>query len=602
MYWHNMFKLRELGQKRPTQMPKQVPKQLQPSVTTQRNFLWGAASAAFQIEGSPTGVSIWDDFCIGKTEPNNGPPLDPSVACNSFIEYEKDIAALKAIGLNAYRLSISWCRLFPDGRGDTPDAVGVAYYNTVFDLLQTNGIEPIVTLFHWDLPSALQTEYNGWISGSYSSTDPTSFVPTNYDTDTPKIAKDFADYAEACFRAFPQIKYWGSINEAQTFAVDGNEFNWQAPGLGSGWGDSPQGIEYRVVHNMLLAHAEANDRLNTIRAERKSIIYFGMMNNGDFGSPLDDTSPASINAAERRNIFWLAWLFDPIFFGDYPAVMKDPQYTGTRLPVFTATQKEKLRGSSNIMYINTYTSKYVQDGLDGGSPTVGWFFDSKTADKDSILLSDGVTNQFIGRSTESSWNFIVPKSMLYLPLWYQHRYSGKSPTDNHHGKGIRFFVKTNTNKGKTKDIYRNIPVMITENGLSAKVSVDSAISTIDKYTNDTDRINYYEGYLNNLGPACNAAGINLIGYLAWSLCDNFEWGNGYSQRFGLCYVDIVGNNTTNSEHARTLKDSANWYKNYILENKNGPKVGFKFKTYGPDKSGSDIWYYKTIESTGETKT
>jgi beta-glucosidase len=586
-------------------------------------FLWGAASSAFQIEGSPTGESIWDKYVDNfNNDPiniENDVKLEPDVACNSYKEYEKDIQALEDLGLNAYRVSISWCRLFPKGKSKDdngkwldyePD--GFKYYTDLFAALKNaydgKGITPIVTLWHWDLPSAFQDdpEYNGWISGKYDDTG--NYIPLYSqmvndegklvnNENVPMIAKDFADYAEFCFTNFKDIRYWGSINEAQTYAVGTIQYNWQAPATGNSEGISSNGAEYRVGHNMLIAHGEANKRLRNLTKTSNETYYFGMMNNGDFGSPYSTNADsytsdqATIEAAERRNQFWLGWFNGPIFHGDYPQIMRDMLKDTNRLPAFTEDQIATIQGSSNIMYINTYTCKYVCDAL-GASHYPGWSFDSETWDQDYTMYNG--EQKYIGKKTDSGWNRIVDNTLLNLLAWYQYHYSGNSPEVTNPGVGIRCYTND--------EEFISIPVMITENGLSPLIDNNPGLT-------DPDRETYYNYSFSALGEVIPLTGINLIGFLAWSLCDNFEWTNGYTQRFGFFSIETDSSKNeetgiTTYTTTRVAKDSTEWYKKYVKDYPNGPNIKSTFYgiTYGPGPDPTlGFAYYDPMPPIGEIK-
>ena len=199
-----------------------------------KEFLWGAGTSSYQVEGNTTGggkgVTIWDVF--------NGGYESAKVASNSYFQYNEDIEILKTLGLKTYRFSISWARIYPNGKGKI-NQEGVDYYNNLLNLLLENNITPNVTLYHWDLPQALQEEYNGWLCKNN------------------EIVEDFANYANICFKLFgDRVKYWSTINEPHTCAIDCYEYNWYAPGTGTDDGISPNGDEYLCMHNMLNAHAK----------------------------------------------------------------------------------------------------------------------------------------------------------------------------------------------------------------------------------------------------------------------------------------------------------------------------------------------------------
>ena len=197
-------------------------------------FLWGAATAAYQIEGSPTadgaGESIWDRFAHTPGKIANGDTGD--VACDSYHLYRTDIQLLKNLGVSSYRMSIAWSRIFPDGRG-APNMRGVDYYNRVIDALLAAGITPYVTLFHWDLPQAQQDRVGGWLSKDTS--------------------KAFADYCGFVARRLSgRVRHFFTINEFSCFIDEGLGSGTKAPGL-----KVPPARLNQARHNAILGHGMA---------------------------------------------------------------------------------------------------------------------------------------------------------------------------------------------------------------------------------------------------------------------------------------------------------------------------------------------------------
>ena len=493
-------------------------------------FLWGAAGSAFQIEGSLTkggrGKSIWDVF---QDKPGNivdGSNAD--IADNSYVQFKNDVLLLKTMGCNCYRFSISWTRILPKGSGEI-NQEGIDYYNKLIDFLIINDIIPIITLFHWDSPQDLES-YGGWL-----------------DT-TGTIVINFVNYANICFENFgDRVEYWITFNEAQTFAVTGYEQPYFAPGIGNENSISPYGYEYRVGHNILLSHAYAvkSYRDNFQKIQKGKI---GMTNNMDYVVPLTSCKKDK-DAAYRYMEFWGGWFYDPLFFGDYPDIMKIN--VGDRLPKFTNDEKILLKGSLDIMFLNHYTAFYAYN-YDPEPGQVGWIYDIhafKTYYKDGVI---------IGKETQSSWNHIVPYSPYGILKFYYDRY-------NINGyPGISLQINNNV---------ISIPVMITENGMAVKGEVQN--STYEECKNDTDRIDYYYGCLNSIGEAIQNFKLNFIGYTAWSLLDNFEWNSGFQARFGLHYVDF--NFPYSNFRPRYPKDSVLWYSKYILNHPNGPTPNIQNK-------------------------
>nr|GMD00399.1 beta-glucosidase 40-like [Ipomoea batatas] len=202
-----------------------------------KGFVFGTASSAYQVEGAVEedgrGATIWDTFShtFGKiADFSNG-----DVAVDQYHRYLEDVELMKDMGMDAYRFSIAWSRIFPNGTGEINQA-GVDHYNNLIDALLAKGVTPYVTLYHWDLPQALDDRYGGWLD--------------------PQIIKDFATYAETCFKKFgDKVKHWISVNEPHTVALRGYGTGIHAPGRAGNSSTEP----YIVGHNLLLAHATIVD-------------------------------------------------------------------------------------------------------------------------------------------------------------------------------------------------------------------------------------------------------------------------------------------------------------------------------------------------------
>lgn len=511
-------------------------------------FLWGASTSAFQVEGSTTfggrGTTIWDTFVAIPGKVKDGENAD--IACNSYLQYLDDIKALKLMGCNSYRFSICWSRILPNGSGAI-NQEGINHYNDVINACVQNGITPVITLYHWDLPQALQDSYNGWLC-------------TNGE-----IWADFTNYANICFKEFgDRVKHWITINEPQTISIDCYEYNWYAPGSGTSNGNSPYGNEYSVAHNVLIAHAYAVNLYRKIYSKQNGKI--GITCNMDWGEPYTN-SEDNINAAERANVFWGGWFWDPIFFGDYPEIMKF--LVGSRLPSFTKEQSDLIQGSIDILFLNTYSTYYVyqQNYTDDG--IVGWTYDQQT--NTGYYNSEGI---IIGPETQSSWLHITPWGVNKLLLWIQNRYSYDGC-----GSGIGIYTKFGYKK--------KIPLIITENGMD--ILGQEQTTTYDEAFNDNERIYYYSSYLENIAQAVKTSGIDFKGYLPWALLDNFEWTNAYTCRFGLYYLNC---NSDSTFIPRLPKKSVFWFKKYISTHPNGPTsdiYNVSCSVYSPELQSNTFW-------------
>jgi beta-glucosidase len=452
-------------------------------------FTWGVATSSYQIEGGHDaggkGPSIWDAFCHIPGRIANGDTGD--VACDHYHRFRDDVKLMADLGIPAYRFSISWPRLMPTGRVDERGAIhpdGIRFYNELIDCLLEHGIEPWVTLYHWDLPLALQTERDGWLN--------------------PAIADDFEAYAKLCFESFgDRVKYWITFNEPWVVAILGYGQGVFAPGRFS------TAEPYIAAHHILRSHAKAVQCYRNEFAHQGGKI--GITNNCDWREPLTD-KPEDRDASERALLFYLGWFADPVFkSGDYPTVMRER--VGDRLPRFTDEESKALLGSSDFFGLNHYTTMFAAQatGEDG---------------KKSVYGNGGISeDQDVDLSVNPAWPLtdfkwaVVPWGCRKLLGWIANRYG-------------------------------NPPVIITENGCAMNDTVGA-----DSVVDDADRVAFYHGYL----EACHQAiadGVDLRGYFAWSLMDNFEWASGYKFRFGLVHVN-------RETQARTPKRSALWYSDVV---------------------------------------
>ena len=490
---------------------------------TNNTFLWGAATSAFQVEGAPRadgkGPSIWDEFQKVPGAIYNGD--NANIACNSYHQYEDDRKLLQNMGCNAYRFSIAWTRILPTGKGQV-NQKGIDHYNKVIDDLIKHNITPLVTLYHWDLPLGLQEEYNGWLCKDK------------------QIAIDFANYADICFKNFgDRVKFWATINEAQTTSVDAYEYNWFAPADGNAQGISPDGIEYIAAHNQLLAHAYAAKVYREKYAFQNGKI--GFVCNRDWAEPYTN-SKEDIAAAERNLQFWGGWFWDPIFFGHYPEVMV--KLVGDRLPKFTPEESKMIQGSIDVFLWNTYSAQYFY-AKKFDSEYVGW-----TYDQQNQSTASDPSGCLIGPPSQSSWLHITPFAIKKNLVWIQNRYGN--------GKGTGIVMKLPDGSMK------QLPLMITEFGVDILGQVQSTPYDVAK--KDCERIYYYKSYLTCLKDALKVTGVDFAGCFPWALIDNFEWATGYNARFGINYVDFLSDPV---KRPRLPKYTSIWYRDFISTHPNG---------------------------------
>ncbi|XP_068501274.1 beta-glucosidase 12-like [Phaseolus vulgaris] len=443
-----------------------------------KGFVFGTASAAYQYEGATNEggrkPSIWDAYTHKYPERiNNGSNGD--VAVDQYHRYKEDIQIMKNMNLDAYRFSISWSRILPNGkRSGGINSEGIRYYNNLIDNLLANGLTPYVTLFHWDLPQALEEEYGCFLS------------------------RDFRNYAEVCFKYFgDRVKHWITLNEPLTYSSTGYAVGSFAPGRCSKWLDSTclggdSGTEpYIVSHYQLLAHAAAVDVYKKkFKNTQKGII--GITLNSNWFEPYSN-SQADKEASERALDFAFGWYMEPLTSGKYPKSMRS--LVGKRLPKFSKKETKLLTGSMDFLGLNYYTTNYAANASKANKP-------SYTTDSNvkQLTVRDGIP---IGPHFSPSWLFIYPKGIRKLLLYINTKYN-------------------------------NPLIYITENGMG-DISVDPTLS-VKEMLQDTYRIDYHYRHLYYILSAIRD-GARVKGYFAWSLLDNFEWKDGYNVRFGLNFVD-----------------------------------------------------------------
>uniref|UniRef100_A0A667Z0E5 Lactase n=1 Tax=Myripristis murdjan TaxID=586833 RepID=A0A667Z0E5_9TELE len=456
-----------------------------------KGFKWSTASASYQIEGSwradGKGLSIWDKFAHTPLRVGNNDNGD--IACDSYNKIDKDVEVLKKLKVNSYRFSISWTRVLPDGTNNHINEAGLNYYHRLLDALEAASIQPQVTLYHWDLPLALQ-KVGGW--------------------ENETIVQRFRDYADVIFsRLGDRVKFWITLNEPYIVANLGYGYGTFAPGI--------VGKQYIAAHNLIKAHAEAwhlyNDKY---RAKQGGLISITI--NSDWVEPRNPNKQEDVDAAQRILQFFIGWFAHPIFNGDYNDMMKTiirerslaAGLPKSRLPEFTQEEIKRIRGTHDYFGFNHYTTVLVMyNPLSRGAGSI----------QDRSWIESG-----------SFWLKITPFGF----------------------RRILNFIK---------DEYGNPPIYVTENGISERGVVD---------LNDLHRTHYYESYINQALKALLLDGVDLRGYTAWSLMDNFEWAAGFAERFGLFYV-----NRSDPTLPRISKGSASRYATIITCN------GFPDPALGP---------------------
>ncbi|EOA16469.1 hypothetical protein CARUB_v10004624mg [Capsella rubella] len=301
-------------------------------------FVFGAATSAYQWEGAfdedGRKPSVWDTFLHSRNLSNG------DIACDGYHKYKEDVQFMVETGLDAFRFSISWSRLIPNGRGPV-NPKGLQFYKNFIQELVSHGIEPHVTLFHYDHPQVIEDDYGGWINR--------------------RIIEDFTAYADVCFREFGHhVKFWTTINEANVYTIGGYNDGitppgrCSSPGRNCSWGNSST-EPYIVGHNLLLAHSSVS-RLYKQKYKDKQggSVGFSLFALGftPFTSSKDDDT-----ATQRAKDFYLGWMLGPLIFGDYPDEMK--RTVGSRLPVFSKEESEQVKGSSDFIGIIHYLAASV---------------------------------------------------------------------------------------------------------------------------------------------------------------------------------------------------------------------------------------------------
>ena len=301
------------------------------------NFLWGVATASYQIEGAATedgrGESIWDRFCATPGKVLNGD--SGLVACDHYHRYREDVALMRELGVKAYRFSIAWPRILPDGRGQVNPA-GLDFYDRLVDTLLDAGIEPFVTLYHWDLPQALQDEIDGWGSRE------TSYA--------------FANYADIVSRHLgDRVQNWITLNEPYVSTFMGHETGRMAPGL-----KDPH-LAWQVSHHLLLGHGLA---VPILRANSGPRARVGITLNLTPMYAATDSAEDQL-AAQLRDGKVNRWFLDPVFKGSYPSDLLT--LLGDMAPKTAAADAGIIAVPLDFLGVNNYYRAIISQGP-GGIP------------------------------------------------------------------------------------------------------------------------------------------------------------------------------------------------------------------------------------------
>ena len=432
------------------------------------DFLWGAATAAYQIEGSPladgAGASIWQRFSHDpRLMAAKGDTGD--VACDHYNRWKEDVALMKRLGLKAYRFSVAWGRVLPEGTGRVNQA-GLDFYERLVDELLANDIEPMVTLYHWDLPAALDDK-GGWL---------------NRDS-----ADWFADYGRVLFQRLDgRVKKWVTLNEPWVVTDGGYLHGALAPGHRNMF-EAPI-----ASHNLMRAHGAAVKAYRETGGHEIGLVVNIEPKYAASSSPEDEAARARAEAYMNRQYL------DPAMLGRYPAELAE--IFGEAWPDWPAEDFDLIRQKLDFLGVNYYTRNVTR------------------AD-DTFLLKAGPVEQKNASHTTTGWE-VFPQGLTDMLVW-------------------------------VKDTYGEVPLYITENG----AAFYDPPKTIDGRIDDPLRVDYLKTHIAAVGEAIRK-GVDVRGYMLWSLLDNLEWSLGYSKRFGMVHVDF-------ETQMRTPKASAHFYSDVI---------------------------------------
>lgn len=435
-----------------------------------KNFMWGAASAAYQVEGAYNedgrGMSIWDSLSAGHVEHgDNG-----NKACDHYHHFKEDIALMKQIGIKAYRFSVSWPRIVP--KKGVVNAKGLAFYRELVDELVKAGIEPCVTLYHWDLPMWIYDE-GGWKCEA--------------------VSDYFAEYTKLVIDALSdKVQYWMTFNEPACMIGLGYMLGIHAP-FERHMDDQAEmeDVVGRTSRNVLLSHGKS---AAVIRKYAKKTPKIGMALNGSVITPWSE-SEEDIEAAkadmfsQERSVFSFDFWANPVLGGELHPILKK---------VISEQDLAVIRHPFDFFGINCYSSSNYDDA------------------------PDKPNSHEIPGMPRTAMNWPVTDDALYWAAKFCYERYG-------------------------------LPIMFTENGMA---NCDMLFR--DGKVHDPQRIEFLGRYLTGLHRAVSE-GVPVIGYMYWSIMDNFEWAFGYDKRFGLIYVDYP-------TEKRVLKDSAYWYRDVIASN------------------------------------
>ena len=450
------------------------------SVQFPDNFLWGTATASYQVEGAVKedgrGVSIWDTFSHTPGKVTHGDTGD--IACDQYHRLDEDLDLMSSLGIKAYRFSVAWPRIQPEGSGEA-NQKGLDFYRRLVAGLRERDIEPMLTLYHWDLPQALE-DRGGW---------------TNRET-----SERFAEYAHVVYGEFADsVNYWITLNEPWVSAWLGYGAGVHAPGIK----DTSKALA--ATHHLLLGHGLALDAMRSVGHEDN---HLGITLNFTPTRPAtDDATDAEVAHRVDGNANRI--FLDPLFRGEYPKDMLRHYASDSDFSFVHDGDLEKISAPLDLLGVNYYFGHTVV-----------------SASRDSEF-STAMRFPDLGAAT------ILPPSVETTAMGWPVEADGLT----------ELLVRLH-------EEYTQIPMYVTENGVAVHDYADP-----EGEVKDEERISYLDSHFRAAHEAMER-GVDLRGYMVWSLLDNFEWAEGYSKRFGIVYVDY-------GTQQRIPKSSARWYAEVI---------------------------------------
>lgn len=472
------------------------------------DFLWGAASAAYQIEGAwqadGKGPSIWDTFSKlpGKTYlGTNG-----EVAVDHYHRFREDIRLMAEMGLKSYRFSVAWSRVIPDGEGEVNEA-GLAFYEELVDELRRHKIEPVLTLYHWDLPQALQDKYNGW--------------------EGRETVAAFKEYCRLLFeRLSSKVTYWVTMNEQNVLTSLGYRWELHPPNVA----DTKR--MFQANHHLNLANAEGIALFRELVPAGKIGPSFG------YGPmyPLS-ADPNDVLAAENGEAFNNSWWLDVYCKGKYPRVIwKQLEALGVTPKVLAGDLDLLKCAKPDFLGINYYH---------GGTAAQNALEKERVASQEKVF--SGIDPYLMQPKDQQAQ---TPETFLFQSV--ENPYLEKTDWGwEIDPVGFRVALR------RVSDRY-DLPIFVTENGLGAIDQLEK-----DGKVHDSYRIDYLAQHILEMQKAITD-GVTVLGYCAWSFTDLLSWLNGYKKRYGFVYVDR--NEEDEKELTRIKKDSYYWYQQVIQTN------------------------------------